>query len=122
MSDLQANSGAPIPRMSGRAARHVKAGAGTRTRAARGETMAPEPEALARRRMARQPLGGHIPILASDTTSAALLDMKPAEFRSLVAAGALPRGREIAPGVVRWDTERLRAIGRADAMDGDYEW
>ena len=48
--------------------------------------------------------------------------MKPAQFRELVEAGALPRGREIAPGLVRWDTEQLRAIGRGELMDGDYQW
>lgn len=62
------------------------------------------------------------PILASDKTAAALLDMRLAEFRRLVEAGVLPPGREIAPGLVRWDTEQLRAIGRGDVMDGGYQW
>jgi len=67
--------------------------------------------------MARPP-----PILAKESTSAALLDMRQAEFRALVAAGHLPRGREIAPGVIRWDAEQLRAIGRGDAIDGSISW
>ena len=50
------------------------------------------------------------PILATETTAAALLDMKPAEFRALVAVGHLPKGREIAPGVRRWSFEDLRAL------------
>jgi hypothetical protein len=47
-----------------------------------------------------------------------LLDMSTAEFRRLVEAGALPRGREIAPGLRRWDTEELRKIVRGDATEG----
>lgn len=62
------------------------------------------------------------PILASETTAAKLLDMKPGEFRALVEAGHLPRGREIAPGVPRWDTDLLRALGRGDAIEGGIDW
>lgn len=64
------------------------------------------------------------PILASETSAARLLDMKVAEFRSLVEAGHLPRGREIAPGIVRWVTEDLRRIASGDAADGmgDVQW
>lgn len=62
------------------------------------------------------------PILAGEETAAKLLDMKPAEFRALVQAGHLPRGREIAPGLVRWDAEALRQIGRGDAIEGGIEW
>lgn len=58
------------------------------------------------------------PILASETSAARLLDMKPAEFRALVEAGHLPRGREIAPGVLRWVTEDFHRIARGDAADG----
>ncbi|UFS65729.1 hypothetical protein LO749_03990 [Paracoccus denitrificans] len=63
-----------------------------------------------------------VPILAGEETAAELLDMKPAEFRALVQAGHLPRGREIAPGLVRWDAEALRQIGRGDAIEGGIEW
>lgn len=63
-----------------------------------------------------------VPILAGEETAAKLLDMKPAEFRALVQADHLPRGREIAPGLVRWDAEALRQIGRGDAIEGGIEW
>lgn len=64
------------------------------------------------------------PILANETSAARLLDMKPAEFRSLVEAGHLPRGREIAPGLIRWNTEDLLRIASGDASDGmgDVQW
>lgn len=64
------------------------------------------------------------PILASETSAARLLDMKVPEFRSLVEAGHLPRGREIAPGVLRWVTDDLRRIASGDAVDGmgDVQW
>ena len=64
------------------------------------------------------------PILASESTAARLLDMKPSEFRALVVAGHLPRPREIAPGVERWDVADLRRIGSGDAVDGlgDVAW
>jgi hypothetical protein len=66
----------------------------------------------------------HVPVLASEATAARLLDMKPAEFRALVEAGHLPRGREIAPGIVRWNVEDLRRIASGGAMDGleDVRW
>jgi hypothetical protein len=64
------------------------------------------------------------PILADDKDAAALLSMKPAEFRALVEAGHLPKGREIAPGFTRWDVEQLRRIVRGDAAHGlgDVQW
>lgn len=62
------------------------------------------------------------PILASETSAARLLDMKLAEFRSLVEAGHLPRGREIAPGLWRWATEDLRRIVSGEAIDGEIDW
>ena len=61
-------------------------------------------------------------MLVGETNAAALLDMKPAEFRALVEAGHLPRAREIAPGVPRWDTEQLRMIGKGEAIEGGIEW
>ncbi|WJS83529.1 hypothetical protein [Paracoccus sp. TOH] len=63
------------------------------------------------------------PFLASEKTAAALLDMKPAEFRELVKAGHLPRGEEIAPGVMRWETDHLRNLraGRLARPDGGLE-
>lgn len=64
------------------------------------------------------------PILASESTAAALLDMKPAEFRRLVEAGHLPGGREIVPGVRRWAVDDLRRVANGDAVDGmgDVKW
>lgn len=64
------------------------------------------------------------PIFASEASAARLLDMKPAEFRALVEAGHLPRGREIAPGVVRWSSDDLRRIASGEAIDGmgDVRW
>lgn len=63
------------------------------------------------------------PFLASEKTAAELLDMKPAEFRQLVKAGHLPGGEEIAPGVVRWETDHLRNLrgGRLARPDGGLE-
>ncbi|EAQ22822.1 hypothetical protein [Roseovarius sp. 217] len=61
------------------------------------------------------------PILASEKTAAALLDMKPAEFRSLVERGALPGPQEI-HGFARWRVADLEAIWTGDAMDtGEFE-
>lgn len=58
------------------------------------------------------------PLYASDRTAAALLDMKPAEFLQLVEGGHLPKPREIAPGVKRWDTDELRRIAGGEAIEG----
>ncbi len=62
------------------------------------------------------------PILASEMSAARLLDMKLPDFRSLVEAGHLPRGREIAPGVLRWVTDDLRKIACGEAIDGGIDW
>lgn len=64
------------------------------------------------------------PILANETTAARLLDLKPCEFRSLVDAGHLPRGKEIAPGLVRWPVDDLRRIATGEASEGmgDVQW
>ncbi len=53
----------------------------------------------------------HSPLFASETTAAALLDMKPAEFRQLVEAGSLPGPTKLN----RWDVAELQAIMRGDA-------
>lgn len=58
------------------------------------------------------------PIFASRQTAAKLLDMKPAEFCALVDDGHLPKGREIAPGIVRWSVDELRLIVKGEAADG----
>ena len=62
---------------------------------------------------------GILPILANETTAAALLDMRPAEFRALVFAGHLPQGREIAPGYPRWDTDELRRLCKGELARPD---
>lgn len=64
------------------------------------------------------------PLFASEQSAARLMDMKTADFRALVEAGHLPRGREIAPGVVRWPVDDLRSIAKGQAVDGmgDVEW
>ena len=51
------------------------------------------------------------PLFASERTAAALLDMKPAEFRSLVDGGALPKPNRLG----RWEVEELAAIVRGKA-------
>jgi hypothetical protein len=56
-----------------------------------------------------------------DKTAAALLDMKPAEFLSLVECGALPKPRDF-HGHIRWRVAELDAIGDGGAMDEeDFE-
>lgn len=64
------------------------------------------------------------PLLASEARAAELLDMKPSEFRKLVEAGHLPNGREIAPGMMRWQVEELRLIASGEAIEGlgDVAW
>ncbi|MGY6697868.1 MAG: hypothetical protein ACXIUW_17835 [Roseinatronobacter sp.] len=60
------------------------------------------------------------PILASEKTAAALLDMKPVEFRSLVEAGALPPPENF-HGFQRWRVKDLEAIASGAVMEGDFE-
>ncbi|TCP62171.1 hypothetical protein EV663_10213 [Rhodovulum bhavnagarense] len=64
------------------------------------------------------------PILANERTAARLLDVGVTEFRALVDAGHLPKGREIAPGLVRWPVDDLRRIAKGDAVEGmgDVQW
>ncbi len=50
-------------------------------------------------------------LFASDRTAAQLLDMKPAEFRELVALGALPAPHRLGP-FERWSVSELDAIAR----------
>jgi predicted DNA-binding transcriptional regulator AlpA len=66
----------------------------------------------------------HTPILASEAKAAELLDMTVDTFRKLVKEGHLPPGRLIGGGLVRWDTDQLRRIGRGEAADGmdDVRW
>lgn len=52
------------------------------------------------------------PIFAKDTTAARLLEMPRTRFLDLVERGALPPGKEIAPGEVRWYVPDLIATLR----------
>ena len=64
------------------------------------------------------------PIFASDVTAARLLDLRTSQFIDLVRQGHLPPGREIAPGVLRWNTEDLRRISDGERSDvwGGIDW
>lgn len=64
------------------------------------------------------------PLLASETTAARLLDLGTRQFRALVEEGHLPQGHEIAPGVVRWDTDLLKKIssGQGTGDWGQIQW
>ena len=50
-------------------------------------------------------------IYACDTTAARMLDMRPAEFRELVALGALPAPLKIGQ-LERWSISEIDAIMR----------
>ena len=56
-------------------------------------------------------------LFANDRNAAALLDMKPAEFRGLVDEGVLPKPTKIGC-FERWDVEQLQTIARGDAAYG----
>ncbi|WP_299553219.1 hypothetical protein [uncultured Tateyamaria sp.] len=56
-------------------------------------------------------------LFAGDKKAAALLDMKPTEFRGLVDEGVLPKPTKIG-GFERWDVEQLQSIARGDAAEG----
>lgn len=62
-------------------------------------------------------MAGLAPILASERNAAKLLDMKPADFRSLVDSGVLPKPTKIGE-FERWDVEQLRAIASGDLAYG----
>ncbi|WP_225027681.1 hypothetical protein [Xinfangfangia pollutisoli] len=51
------------------------------------------------------------PLFASERSAAGMLDMRPAEFRALVQAGALPEPIRIGPHE-RWSVVDLDAIVR----------
>lgn len=63
------------------------------------------------------------PLFASEANAARLLDMRPAEFRTLVEAGHLPPPRDIG-GLKRWDVQDLRRIITGEAAEGlgDVKW
>ena len=64
----------------------------------------------------------HTPIFVRATTAAAMLDMSTAEFRRLVAAGALPPPVGIG-GHERWHVAQIEAMlsGIAARPNQDFE-
>jgi hypothetical protein len=64
-----------------------------------------------------------VPLLASETRAAKLLDLSVSDFRALVEGGHLPRAKDLA-GFKRWDVEELRRIARGEAVEGlgDVQW
>lgn len=56
-------------------------------------------------------------IMVREETAAKMLQLPLQKFRDLVRVNYLPRGRAIAPGVVRWDVEALRALARGDLQE-----
>lgn len=58
-----------------------------------------------------------VPIYASASTAAKLLDMKPREFAQLVEAGHLPPPRRIGD-LERFDVAELRSVIRGDLIGG----
>lgn len=62
------------------------------------------------------------PIFADERTAAELLCLTVPEFRKAVEAGHLPRGTEITPGMLRWNTDILAQIGSGAAIEGGISW
>lgn len=64
------------------------------------------------------------PIMVSEATAAKMLELSPQMFRDLTRTGVLPKGREIVPGLMRWDVELLRSIARGERVEGmgDVDW
>lgn len=62
------------------------------------------------------------PLFANERSAAAIFDMKPVEFRSLVEAGHLPGPKRIGE-FERWDVEELRKIASGElAETGGMDW
>lgn len=64
------------------------------------------------------------PIMVSDATAAKMLDLPLSTFQRLVGEGVLPRGREIAAGIIRHDVDNLRRAVKGHAIEGmeDVRW
>lgn len=62
----------------------------------------------------------HTPLFATSKTAARLLEMKEAQFLSLVKDGALPPAAKFD----RWDVEHLQKAMRGDMIEGldSVEW
>lgn len=67
-------------------------------------------------------MAAHDPIMVAERNAARKLDLSLTEFRRLVGEGLLPPGRQIAPGVIRWDVETLRRIASGQAADEGIDW
>lgn len=64
-----------------------------------------------------------LPVFAREYTAAALLDMRPSEFRRLVREGALPPPIVFGKGVERWDVEQLHSVLSGSLPDWrELEW
>lgn len=61
------------------------------------------------------------PIFATDRTAAQLLDMKPAEFLTLVENGHLPPPCDIG-GVKRWFVADLERVASGAAIEEGIRW
>ena len=66
-------------------------------------------------------MGKAQPLAVTESTAAAMLDMKPSEFRGLVQCGALPRPAQISDKIERWRVSDLEAILNGSAIDNDFE-
>ncbi|SLN13615.1 hypothetical protein ROA7450_00200 [Roseovarius albus] len=64
-----------------------------------------------------------VPLFVGETKAAKLLDIKLADFRTLVQHGVLPRGNRLG-NFERWDVELLKSIvsGAHIANAGEVEW
>jgi hypothetical protein len=64
------------------------------------------------------------PLWVSAATAAKMLELPLSVFNGFVENGLLPKGREIVPGHVRFEVEKLRRVLRGDAVDGmsDVDW
>ncbi|MFC4734839.1 hypothetical protein [Salipiger abyssi] len=65
-----------------------------------------------------------VPIFATESTAAKLLDLSIKAFRALVADGYLPAGQQIAPGIFRWRVDELKRIASGESVEGlgDVDW
>jgi len=60
------------------------------------------------------------PILVSEKSAARLMDMKPAEFRLLVDAGAFPPPQKYGE-LPRWRYADLEAVASGETMEEAFE-
>lgn len=66
-------------------------------------------------------MGRHEPIAVREKTAAAMLDMKPCEFRRLVSEVHVHPAKMIG-GMPRWETQTLRRMISGEAAEnGEFE-